>query len=404
MDTPRRNFLLPFASLLLAFLAGCATAPRARVDLSDIPVRQVARAERNLSVFNEVWDLVNRKHYDSRYHGVDWEEAAAVHGPAAAAAADPDALYKAINDMLEPLGDSHTHALTPDRAEERRTRLRARIGFSMLRMDGQWVVSEVLPGSPAQEAGVKPGWIVISRNGVELGERVEIQAREGEEARWEFVDERDQRVILSPLARRLPTAPRQIVTELDGGFVHLRFDGFSAATRRWLRRQLNIHRDAPGVVVDLRNNSGGDTFSLGSAVGEFFPRAVNCGTFVTRGGSRRIKSSWQLGSARYPGPVVILIDSMSASAAEIFTAVLQDHGRATVVGRRTAGAVLASRFYRLPDDGELQLSRYDYATPKGRRIEGAGVEPDIPVSRTLGDIRAGRDPDLDMALRVLRGE
>lgn len=98
----------------------------------------------------------------------------------------------------------------------------------------------------------------------------------------------------------------------------------------------------------------------------------------------------------------MLVDAGTGSAAEIFSAVLQDHGRATIIGRKTAGAVLASWFYRLPDGGELQLSREDYLAPKGRRIEGNGIEPDVAVARTLEDLRRGRDPDLDAALRLLR--
>jgi carboxyl-terminal processing protease len=115
-----------------------------------------------------------------------------------------------------------------------------------------------------------------------------------------------------------------------------------------------------------------------------------------------VKNSWQLGSAQYRGKVVVLIDGATGSAAEIFAAVLQDHGRATLVGRRTAGAVLASWFYGLPDGGELQLSREDYMAPKGRRIEGKGIEPDVAVPRTLEDVRTGRDRDLEAALAVLK--
>ncbi|NUQ37094.1 MAG: peptidase S41, partial [Caldilineales bacterium] len=147
----------------------------------------------------------------------------------------------------------------------------------------------------------------------------------------------------------------------------------------------------------------GETISLGITIGEFFDRAVDCGTFIKRSGSRAMKNSWQLGSARYRGPVAVLVDAGTGSAAEIFAAVLQDHGRATIVGRRTAGAVLASWFYSLPDGGQLQLSRDDYVAPKGRRLEGVGLEPDLPVTRTLADLRAARDPDLAAAVRVLAG-
>ena len=94
-------------------------------------------------------------------------------------------------------------------------------------------------------------------------------------------------------------------------------------------------------------------------------------------------------------------ESGTASAAEIFAAVLQDHGRATVIGRPTAGAVLASWFHELPDGGQLQLSREDYLAPKGRRLEGKGLEPDVLVARTLADVRAGVDRDVEAALRAL---
>ena len=129
---------------------------------------------------------------------------------------------------------------------------------------------------------------------------------------------------------------------------------------------------------------------------------VDCGGFISRNGSRSEKNSWQIGSAHYRGRVAILIDGSTASAAEIFSAVLQDHGRAVVIGRKSAGAVLASWFSVLPDGGELQLSREDYVRPKGGRLEGSGVVPDITTRRTLEDFRAGRDADLEAALRALK--
>jgi carboxyl-terminal processing protease len=397
-----RTQVSAWLALALLFLAGCATLPQTRVSLAEIPAEQRIRARQNLTVFNAVWDLVNRKHYDSKFRGVDWEAAAATFGPRAAAAPDEKALYRVLNEMLAPLADSHTHALTPAQVTERRTKVRARTGFNMTRVENRWVVSEVLPGSPAEEAGVKSGWIVVARNGEPLGERIDFRPSVGEDASWDFLDEHDQKVRLSPAARRLSIASRQMERELEDGFVYLRFDEFDATDRRWLSRELKKHAAAPGVVIDLRRNPGGETFSLGISIGEFFDRAVDCGTFISREGSRRMQTSWQIGSARYRGQVVVLVEGATGSAAEIFAAVMQDHGRATIVGRRTAGAVLASWFYRLPDGGELQLSRLDYIAPKGRRIEAVGVEPDIVVPRTLRDLRAGRDRDLEEALNVLR--
>lgn len=386
---------------MLALCTGCATLPPVRVSLAEFPSAQQERARHNLTVFNAVWDLVNRKHYDAKVNGVDWNAAAVRHAARAAAAPDDKVLYRELNAMLEPLGDSHTHALTPLQATERRTKVRARTGFNLARLEGRWVVNEVLPDSPAEQAGVRTGWVVVARNGEPLGERIDFRATPGEVASWDFLDEGDRPVRLSPVARTLSMAARQVARPLPGGFVYLRFDEFDGPDRRWLGRELERNAAAPGVVIDLRRNPGGETFSLGISIGDFFDRAVDCGTFISRSGARSVKNSWQLGSANYRGRVVVLVGGATGSAAEIFAAVLQDHGRAVIVGQRTAGAVLASWFYGLPDGGQLQLSREDYVAPKGRRIEGRGIEPDVAAAGTLAELRAGRDREVEVALRIL---
>jgi carboxyl-terminal processing protease len=395
-----RRFQIGLFGLALA-LAGCVSTPAPRVPIEDLAPVQRVRAEGNLRVFNAAWSLVADHHYDPKLAGVDWRSVGEKFGREAAAAEGVKSLYRSVNAMTDLLKDSHTRALTPEQAEERRTQVRARVGVNLTRVDGCWLVAEVVPGSPAEAAGVRPGWIVKQRNGAALGERNDFRVRDGEVIRWEFLDEHDQPVTRALAARPLSLRPRQVARELPGGFVYLRFDGFDGPDRRWLSEQLKAHRGSPGVVIDLRQNPGGETLSLGIAVGEFFDRAVDCGTFVSRRGYRGGKNSWQLGSARYAGRVAVLIDVLTASASEIFAAVLQDHGRATLIGRKSAGAVLASWFYPLPDGGELQLSREDYFAPKGRRLEGNGLEPDLKVIPALADLRAGRDPDLEAALRVL---
>lgn len=400
-----RSKTAPLQLLLVAVilaLAGCATVPKAVLSFEQIPPAQLSQAQENMRIFNAVWDFVNRRHFDPKFQGVDWEAAAATFGPKAIAAPDEKSLYAVINQMLDGLKDSHTHAFTPIQAEERQTRMRARTGFSMGRYEGKWVVTEVLPNSPADVAGVKEGWLVLTRNGESMDARRDFLPKEGEEIVWEFLDEKEQKVRLTPAAKRLSIGPRQIVRELEGGFVYLRFDEFDGPDRRWLSRELKKHENAPGVIVDVRRNPGGETRSLGISIGEFFTHPVDCGTFVTRKGSRSVKNSWQFGSAEYRGKVAVLIDGATGSAAEIFAAVLQDHGRATLVGRKTAGAVLASLSHDLPGGGELQLSEEDYMAPKGRRIEGNGIEPDIAVRRSLADVRSGKDRDLEAALEALR--
>ena len=97
--------------------------------------------------------------------------------------------------------------------------------------------------------------------------------------------------------------------------------------------------------------------------------------------------------------LVVLIGPSTGSAAEIFAHVMQHYGRATIVGRRTAGAVIVSRTYSLPGGGKLQVPIQDYRGLDEKRLEGRGVTPDVAVpSPALADLRAGRDPDLEKAL------
>ena len=101
--------------------------------------------------------------------------------------------------------------------------------------------------------------------------------------------------------------------------------------------------------------------------------------------------------------MAVLVDANSRSAAELTPAALQEARRAVVVGAPTAGAVLISQETRLPDGGRLSLSRADFVTSGGVRLEKRGVTPDLSAPLTLEDRRAGRDPGLEAAVAALAG-
>ena len=386
-------------------LAGCVSAvsPAPRVAAAGLSPAQAEKAERNLHLFDTVWSTVAQRYYDPRLHGIDWRAAAVTYGPQAASAADDRALYDVVNGLLSLLGDRHTGALTPEQARDFYAQQRAMTGFRILRAGAQWAVYEVLPGSPAEAAGVRSGWVVRLRNGKPLGEHLRLPPlREGEVVRWDFLDGSDKPVALS-LTATLVSIAHQEARVLPGGLAYLRFDDFDWSRMRWLRRQLKAHRDAPGVVIDLRENPGGTLLSLDFMVGEFFRRGFGYAESIDRKGGRHELRALTFGSAHYAGRVAILVERISASAAEIFAAAMQEQHRGTVVGQPTAGYVLSARMRTLPDGGLLEYSDRDLHMTDGRRIEGSGVTPDIvPPATTLDDLRAGRDPVLDAAVRALR--
>jgi len=107
------------------------------------------------------------------------------------------------------------------------------------------------------------------------------------------------------------------------------------------------------------------------------------------------------GTGAYRGKVGILVDDLSGSASEVFATVLQENGRAMVLGRTSYGGVLNSTTEQLPTGGTLQYPHSDMRTPKGRRIEGAGVVPDIAVELRRADLLAGKDTVIEKAIEVL---
>jgi carboxyl-terminal processing protease len=401
-DSSRPLRFLALCVLLLAVgfaLPGCATAP---TEFRERPTLSAdARAAHNAKVFDRAWDLVAKKYFDASFRGKDWAALGRQYRPEALAAADDTRLYAVINRMLAELRESHLAALPPRQAHEFRTHHRAAVGMRWRVVEGRRVVTEVVPGSPADRAGVQPGWLPVARDGVPLDDEAPTTTEVGRRISYEFLDAADQRVTRTMTAELVNFTRREAVV-LDGGVVLLRFDAFSARNARWLKEQLVAHRDAPGVIVDLRQNPGGLAVALRFAIGDFFPGRVDTGRAVRRSGRESGWRSLPFFSAKYGGPVAILLDRFSASSSEIFAHVLRHHHRATVVGRRSAGAVIVARFYALPGGGRIEVPVEDYLGVDGQRLEGRGVDPDIPVELKLADLRAGRDPDVEAASKVLR--
>ncbi|HVU24365.1 MAG TPA: S41 family peptidase [Opitutus sp.] len=387
-------------ALLVALLAGGCATPVTEYH-EPPPLTASERTALNAQVFDRAWQLVDDKYFDARFRGVDWRAQCARYRPAAVKAQDDAELYRVLNDMCGELKESHLTALAPRRTHELETEHRAAIGIRWQLIDGKRVVMDVVPGGPADQAGIERGWLLVSRNGAPLREGETFVAHVGEAVTFGFLDLQNQPRTLT-VTPQLITFDQLETRELAGGCVYLRFDKFDRDALAWLSDELKRHEAAPGVVLDLRLNGGGSTFALSMAIAEFFPRRVEEGRVIRRSGWEREARSFAWNSARYRGRVVILTGAATASAAEIFAHVLQYHGRATVIGQKTAGAVIYARNYALPGGGSLQVPVMDFVGLDGKRLEGRGVTPDIvEPPPTLADRRGDRDTALVAALDVL---
>jgi carboxyl-terminal processing protease len=147
---------------------------------------------------------------------------------------------------------------------------------------------------------------------------------------------------------------------------------------------------------------------------EFFGVPTEIGRVTTRTGEPismffgaveiiGLKNTIQGNAKAYTGPVAILVNAQSASGSELFAGAMQSTGRATIVGQTTCGCLLGFLGYaRIPGGGELAYSEVGFVLGNGKRIEGEGVVPDLPVPVTLADLVVSRDRALEAAQELLR--
>ena len=395
--------------VVLIGLALTAGAPAVSVSQAvDAPAASAAmvgpspeRARMNRRVFDRVWEEVRRGYYDPTLHGVDWRAARERFRPQALAAGDDRALYHVLNEMLELLDDGHAGVSPPAavRRQDRQYQRRAVMGLTLMAGDQRdvWTVERV-------RAGVQIGWTLNTLDGRAWGADVEVF--DGRPVQLALTDETGARrdVTVTP---RLMDGPQPFTADRSRpGVLVLTVEQFDEGLGRWVASQLDGLEPDVDVILDLRANPGGRLWEAESVLTCFLPRGQAWATRTTRSGRAIVlRADGDCGDHEEPvaNPVAVLVDRASRSAAELTPAALQEAGRGLVVGETTGGSVLIAQDTDLPDGGRLTLSRSDFVTTGGVRLEKRGVTPDLAAPRTLAQRRSGDDPTLEAAIAALKG-
>ncbi len=324
--------------------------------------------------------------------------------------------YTATRAMTAQLKDSHTWLLTPEENRERVLRQQRQAGFSgagivlMLR-EGKYYIRDVIPGSPAASGGVQQFDRIVRVDNVPTAglqpDQLSGLIRGQTGTSVTLVLERPGRA--DPVTVSLTRAPIQVpavfqARVLENGIGYLQFYQFVSRSSAEFRGALNgmLGNGMRALVLDLRGNLGGFVNELEAIVSLFLPPGQPIYQEVARGGQTRAVRTF--GVPLLPGhqPVIILVDESSASAAELLAAALQEHGRATVVGQKTMGAVEAAIMIDLSDGSGLSVTVRRLASAQGRRLEGTGVAPDVTVDLPVIELDQGRDSQLQAALQLAR--
>lgn len=399
--------------------------------------RRESTMEARREAFDVVWRTVKEKHFDPTLGGLDWDRVRERYAPRVESTKSDSEFYALLQQMLGELRQSHFSIIPPEAVIEEAASEPSSggIGIDLRIIDSQAVLTRVDPASAAHRAGLRTGFVIkqIDQTLAEkftsrVSQAAESQAMirliatralmsriEGKtdtSVQLVYLDENNRQreavIRREPLGGEMSQPfgnfPAQRTffeaRRLDGGVGYIRFNIFVMIQLEKVRAAIRSMHDAPGIIIDLRGNPGGIGAMANAIAAMTETRQTSLGTMKMRAGHVNFAVFPQ--KDPFTGKVVIVIDGGSASTSEVMAAGMQEIGRATVVGERSAGAALPSIFTKLPTGALFQFAIGDFRTPKGTLVEGRGVIPDVEAKLSRRELLRGRDSQLDAAMEQIR--
>jgi len=310
------------------------------------------------------------------------------------------------------------------------------IGIDLRLLDNRFVVTRVEKNSTAEIAGLKSGYIIEKINGVslvELLQKLEVYyAKVRNIKRYlpaQIVDfmlkgEKQSNVTLTCLTEADDTKEIKVQREALKGetiFIgqnfpdqflkfesatlsdqvgYIKFNLFALPIIEKFCKALTELKDKKAIIIDLRGNTGGILGTLAGLGGMLTEKSLDLGTSIYKIGSENMTA--QSKAKNFKGRLVFLVDNQTVSAAEIFSAALQENNRALIVGEKTAGEALPSVLLRLPTGAVLLYPIANFRTRNGNFLEGRGVEPNFIVALDRKSLLTGKDAQLETALKIIK--
>jgi carboxyl-terminal processing protease len=297
-------------------------------------------------------------------------------------------VYGAIKGMLNTL-DSHSSFMPPEAYKEMQVDTKGEFGGLGIQIgvkDNKLTVISPIEGTPAEQAGIKAGDVILKVDGqssvnLSLQEAVEkMRGPKGSKVTLTILRENTPEPLVFTLVRDIIKIHSVKSKMLDQGVGYIRVSQFQEHTSKDLEKALKKLKEEKmqSMILDLRNNPGG---LLTSAV-EISEQFLEPGKLIVYikgrdGKKEEYSSNGPADQENYP--MIVLVNEGSASASEIVSGALQDWGRAVVVGVQTFGKGSVQTILPLSDGAGLRLTTAKYYTPKGRSIQNVGIEPDITV-------------------------
>ncbi|MFA9459765.1 S41 family peptidase [Thiohalorhabdus sp. Cl-TMA] len=368
---PRKRLQTLFVLFLGILIGTGLTLERISQADREVSSEEVSIPYEQLQLFSEVYSQIKGKYVEK--------------------VSDQKLMEGAIDGMLQEL-DPHSTYLTKDMLREMHVETEGKfggLGIEVTTENGFIKVVSPIADTPADKAGLQAGDLIVRINGTptkdmnlmeavkkmrgEPGSKIKLTVvREGFEKPRDFTVTRDVIRIESVDSRMLPH-----------GIGYVRIKQFQQDTGAKVREQIAQLKDEQkgsmqGLILDLRNNPGG-VLSAAVEVADAFVKQGKIVYTEGREDSSEMTLRANPDDVLSDKPIVVLVNSGSASASEIVAGALQDRERALVVGTSTFGKGSVQSILELSDGSGLKLTTARYFTPQGRSIQARGIEPDITV-------------------------
>lgn len=385
------------------------TPPGAAATAAPTPAASGSAAD--LQLIEQAWQTIHEKYVDAKH-------------------LDDQALaYGAIRGMTDAVGDEgHTSFLTADEAravDESLSGSFVGIGVQVSGQTNDIVIASIIPGTPAEEAGLRRGDRIVAVDGKTVeGETIDavvarVRGPEGEQVTLTIsragVADFDVTIVRRkfelPLVSWAMAPGRKVAV--------IRLEQFATGATKAIRDAIAKAKagGATAIILDLRGNPGGYVNEAVGVTSQFVGSGTAYQTVDASGVEKDVPV--EPDGAWTDGPLVVLADGDTASSAEIVTGAIQDAGRAKVVGQKTFGTGTVLGRFDLADGSSLRIGVERWLTRSGRPIWHEGLQPDVPVAvatnvqlvlpddlrdMSASQLSASGDAQLLKALDLLKGQ
>ena len=330
---------------------------------------------------------------------------------------DTQLMQGAISGMLQSLGDAHTIYLSPQNYTDANSSLAgnyAGIGAYVDTTGKLLTITKPIANSPAAKAGLQAGDQVIAVDGKDVTSlipetvRQKVLGPEGTVVKLTIQRPGQTAPFDVQITRATIVIPSVTSKMLANNIAYIQIATFGDTTASDLHKQLSalMAQNPKGLILDLRDNGGGYLDTAISVASEFIPSGVIVSE-KTGDGKITPHDAKPGGLATDKNlPMIVLVNAYSASASEIVSGALQDTGRAKLLGVTTYGKGTVQLWIPLSNNktdnqGAVAVTIARWLTPKGNTIDKKGLTPNIVVQMTADDVKAGKDPQLDAAVKQL---